>query len=1039
MIDRTVIVEFGRPATSALADAVRTAKQDRPLAPVTVVVPSNFAGLSARRRLVERTPDGADGPRGLAHVSFLTPFRAAELLAAGTLDGRSPLTRPVLAAAVRSVLRDDPGGFARVADHPATEAALVRVYAELSPLPLAELDLIEATGPVRGAEAVRVVRAVRRLLAHRYDEADVAGAASRALVEPAAARRFGALVWWLPEPTSGPVDAFVVALAQALPTTAIVGLSGDPSADAPVRALVERAGGTVAGRAVAPPTAAEIIVVSDPDDEVRAAVRRVLALAHEGVAFDRIGILYPSAQPYLRSLHERLVDAEIPHHGPSPHPLRETATGRTLLAALALPDHQWRRDLVLALAGGAPVHHESAPAPVGRWDACSRAAGVVAELDEWRSRLTALAEQATADAPAHPNEAAAVAEAARSLLSFVDRVARLLAAIEEASTWSAMAAAAIDLLHDLLPVDRDRWPAAEVDAALRIEAGLARLAALDGVEPPDHATFRRAAAAELDQPAARMGRFGEGVTIGPITMAAGLDLDAVFLLGLTEGSCPAPAGDDPVLADAVRTLVPGLRDAADRLHHQHHCYLAALGSAPAGRRVLLMPRGDLRSGAHRLPSRWLLDSATEIEGLAIRRADGTTVPRVYASDFDARSLRQRRATLVPSHAAGIRDAAPPLSLVERDAATLLRVGVDSAPWLSPGVHRGVAGARARASDQFTEWDGNVAGLEVPSPADGVTVLSPTALEEWARCGFRYFLGRILHLADRAEPERIVQLSGLDRGLLLHRILERFVGEALDRPEGPPHPDEPWPAADRARLHQIADRVFARAESEGRTGRRLAWAHQQRVLHGLLDQFLAHDDDYRRQTATTPVAVELAFGRSSGDPALVLDLPDGRAVRLQGQADRVDVDAEGRRWVVDYKTGSSSYLGRIDDDPVVGGTRLQLGVYAEAARARGAAEVAAHYWYVDDRGQRLGYPWTAERRERLLDAIAATVEGIESGHFPARPGEFNWFQGTNDNCGGCPFDELCPVDRAEQAETKRTDHVLPSRVRLLAVDGGGRDA
>jgi len=45
------VVPYGRAATSALAAAIAQAKQavDDPMAPVTVVVPTNLAGLSARR------------------------------------------------------------------------------------------------------------------------------------------------------------------------------------------------------------------------------------------------------------------------------------------------------------------------------------------------------------------------------------------------------------------------------------------------------------------------------------------------------------------------------------------------------------------------------------------------------------------------------------------------------------------------------------------------------------------------------------------------------------------------------------------------------------------------------------------------------------------------------------------------------------------------------------------------------------------------------------------------------------------------------
>ena len=68
----TVATAYGAPAHAALRDAVADSKQGDPLAPVSVVVPSHYVGLAARRSL------GRAG--GVAAVTFLTPYRLAELL-----------------------------------------------------------------------------------------------------------------------------------------------------------------------------------------------------------------------------------------------------------------------------------------------------------------------------------------------------------------------------------------------------------------------------------------------------------------------------------------------------------------------------------------------------------------------------------------------------------------------------------------------------------------------------------------------------------------------------------------------------------------------------------------------------------------------------------------------------------------------------------------------------------------------------------------------------------------------------------------------
>ena len=52
---------YGRAALKELRDVVREAKDGNPLAPVTVLVPNNVAGIVARRFLAHGLGDGNSG------------------------------------------------------------------------------------------------------------------------------------------------------------------------------------------------------------------------------------------------------------------------------------------------------------------------------------------------------------------------------------------------------------------------------------------------------------------------------------------------------------------------------------------------------------------------------------------------------------------------------------------------------------------------------------------------------------------------------------------------------------------------------------------------------------------------------------------------------------------------------------------------------------------------------------------------------------------------------------------------------------------
>ena len=147
-----VTAPYGPPAAQALHRSVVHHKGGDPLAPVTVIVPTNYVGVTARRLLASSTFGAiAPGTSGVAGVTFLTVYRLAELLGAPALAGagRRPVSTPVLAAAVRRVLARQAGIFTPVAEHPATEAALVEASRELSQCDDAALDALARTGRVR--------------------------------------------------------------------------------------------------------------------------------------------------------------------------------------------------------------------------------------------------------------------------------------------------------------------------------------------------------------------------------------------------------------------------------------------------------------------------------------------------------------------------------------------------------------------------------------------------------------------------------------------------------------------------------------------------------------------------------------------------------------------------------------------------------------------------------------------------------------------------------------------------------------------------
>lgn len=1038
MIQDTIHVEYGRPASEALAAVIAAAQCDDALAPVTVIVPSNFVGLSARRLLGSGEVGGRSG---LANVSFVTPFQLAERVAADLLLDTRPITNPVLGAAVRGALADhasDGGVYGSVFQHEATEAAMAASFAELSNVDEVGIEAIREEGSIAALLAVEMYERIEARLVGFHTERDLVSAAAGRADLAVRLEPFGHIVWFLPAPASSALTQLIGRVLSDAPSSVVVGVTGDADADEPVWRAAEAAGvSRVAAVSIGIDRAAvadAIVSVTDAAEEVREMCARVVGLIEQGVAPDRIGVFMPTPDPYVRIIEQQFAAASITINGPDPRRLADSAAGRTLLAALEMPQVRWRRDRVIALVSGGPVRNGDRRVRPVSWDRLSREAGVIGGLGDWSAKLERHRDQTRArldELAADPSADASAAERRRlrfvdrlndidELRQFLDALAESISAIASAPTWSEKCASTRRLLVTLLGPENQHsgWPEAEQEAFERVDEAIGRLAALDEIEPTlDHQVFLRALRSELDVARGRRGRFGHGVFYGPLTAAVGHDFDAVFVLGAAEGLLPAPRRDDAILPDRVRLCsLDQLEPRIARLHHQHRAFIAALASAPVGARTLLFPRGSLRSSRRALPSRWLLDTASALAGDA-----------VHATDFENLSADAPAGVVqtIGSFSSGIVGSDAATGVDERD---LVAIGLDAdiaRHPLAELVGSGIEMQRERSSDRFTAYDGNLADVDVTI---GDRAMSPSRLESWASCGFRYFLRYVLDVGDRDDPERTDDLSPLDKGNLVHAILEQFVQEAIER--GAPDPDTSWSDADRERLHEIAAEIQQTFEDMGRTGRAVSWRVQRDDMRALLDRFIEFDDRFRSETRATPIEVEADFGIREGRP-VELTLPGGRSIHMRGKADRIDTTAHGRVLVSDYKTGKPDRYTKLREDQFREGTTLQLGMYSEGALQSSFGEsVSAHYAMVDTAEvARFGYEWTSDLRSRFDEVLGAIIDGIEGGVFASAPGEWSSFLQTNEACTYCDYDSVCPRERGEQAEAKAHNSEVQIRLRL----------
>jgi ATP-dependent exoDNAse (exonuclease V) beta subunit len=238
-------------------------------------------------------------------------------------------------------------------------------------------------------------------------------------------------------------------------------------------------------------------------------------------------------------------------------------------------------------------------------------------------------------------------------------------------------------------------------------------------------------------------------------------------------------------------------------------------------------------------------------------------------------------------------------------------------------------------------------------AVGPSSLSYSALEAYRRCGYRFYVQRVLGLPDeapaRGEPAAGGEPAGEDdarsRGLLAHAALEEL---DFQRPRVP---DE----AELVRLAAARGLAVDRAEI--------------RELVRLLGAF-----------AASPLRARLAGARRVRREhpfALALSAAGGGGPLLTGVIDALADEQDGGALVVDYKTD------RLRRNP--GGDRdlypVQRVVYALAVLRAGAPTVEVSHCFLEAPEVPVSRRYSAGDADRLEREIHALADGLGCGRFP----------------------------------------------------------
>ncbi|HEY2385732.1 MAG TPA: PD-(D/E)XK nuclease family protein [Candidatus Binatia bacterium] len=963
-------------------------------------------------------------PRAVARTIDELRMHGVALEGLARLDGVGPALRELAAAVERELVAAGAADRAAVFAAACEAVARGEVPSSLLGVPLLLLDVPVATAR----------------------EADLVAAL---------ARRAPAVLATVPAGD----EATIARLGDALAAPHAAAPSGERSLDLLQRHLF----------AAAPPERKldESVAVRSWPGEARECVEIARAIQQEaarGVPFDRMAIFLPAQHDYTSQLAEALRRATIPAFFAS-GTSRPDPGGRALLALLACaaeglsarrfaeymslaqvpepevqriraaaPDRVWAppaHDLVPPVVADAVAVVPDAPAadPLPddparvtvvagsvrapwRWERLLVDAAVIGRKERWATRLDGLekelrlrraelAREDEARAARLDQEIADLGHLREFALPLIGRLADLPAR----ASWGAW----LDHLRGLA--------AAALRAPEHVLGALAELAPMAPVGPIDLDEVRLVLAERLgdlrERPPRR--RYG-AVFVAPALGARGLAFDVVFVAGLAERIVPRKITEDPILLDRARAALDAtLPRQPERVAAERLTLRVAVGAARE-RLVLSYPRLDMEQGRPRVPSVYTLDAVQAAEGRLLGFEE------IAARTRDAASARL--GWPAPEHAADAIDDA------EYDLALLAGVLHDDAD-TTRGTARYLLGAnvhlaRALRTRWFRWWprkwtaaDGLVEPDELATAALsrhqlGARSFSPTALQNFAACPYRFLLQAVHRLQPRDEPVAIEEMDPLTRGALFHDV--QFALLTKLRADGalPVRPET------RAQAQDAVDGVLL--EVAGRYRELLApaisrvWEDAIGGIRADLREWLrlASEDD----SGWVPYRFELSFGlaereRANADPASTSEaVPIVGGLALRGAIDLVERQTRGRLRVTDHKTGKV----RARPDVVVGGGEiLQPVLYALACeRLLPEPVVVGRLYYCTATGgfEERVVEIDDRARAAAAEVVAILDRALARGFLPAAP--------AARACEYCDYRPICGPYEEIRARRKPAD-------------------
>ena len=695
------------------------------------------------------------------------------------------------------------------------------------------------------------------------------------------------------------------------------------------------------------------INVSGKKDELWTVAKEILKLADEGCKMEEIGVVARTLEPYTEAINKIFKEHHIPFITSVQEPIEKYPLVKAIQQLLLLKRENYYRPVVIDLLRSpyfkipAAGHKGTIPRP-DQWDLLSRKLYIRGDINCWLSRLkqakSKLSEFNKPDNKINSGYSEVADEAngyiripaiqIEFLENILGKLSNDLSSIPEKASWSVMSERVEQLIRNYISLPSEGINSDEqnrvqliLDKIFGLLHFLHTIDCLSEEVTQDQFidTFIDACRHE----ALPLGYENcKGVKVLDAMSARGIQFRALFILGLNEKVFPRAISEEPFLRDHTRRKLCEVLGnyIPEKLkgYEEERLLFYFLLNAARERLYLLYERSD-EAGKPRIPSHYLMDILQNIKAANKKNASLTdkSAFEIYVSRSIKEKLHNKEIPLLTLREIGIRLAlehiefVPFLKTFGKDTHLFNRLKTtsdnveDYKTCLT--AHDGIVG------DMSEWWNEKIHQS-----------FSPTNMETFGLCPFKYFLEKVLELEIFEEPETIELIPAIDLGTLYHNILsdlynslieKRYFNETKTKEINP-----------LELLQDITKKHFERIESELPIPYPVLWEVKKDEVLTFLKRFVQWDIEQIKQMGYIPSYIEQTVKLGLHDNIIKyfsesLEFPGCQKIKFGGKIDRIDLKISKDKVdfrVIDYKSGKFS-----NDNPLksaIRGKKLQLPFY-----------------------------------------------------------------------------------------------------------------